>query len=152
MPLEKFLLKQKATHFLVIKNDSIVFEYKDKKISSYEPSPSFSIAKIFVSGAIGVALKEGYIKSVNELVKNYLPELNYHKHFETLTINHLLNQTSGLKSTVSNISDANYGKVEKITANNRFDDMAADVLCRNICALRGSTKCCYPPQYLNTFF
>ncbi len=114
LPLEKFLLKQKANHFLVIKNDSVVFEYKNKKISSYEPSPSFSIAKIFVSGAIGVALKEGYIKSVNELVKNYLPELNYHKNFESLTINHLLNQTSGIKSTVSNISDANYGKVEKV--------------------------------------
>ncbi|HWZ21516.1 MAG TPA: hypothetical protein VNW06_02615, partial [Cytophagaceae bacterium] len=51
LPLEKFLEKQKAKHFLVIKNDSVVFEYTDKKITSYEPSPSFSVAKTFVSAS-----------------------------------------------------------------------------------------------------
>ena len=127
LPLEKFLEKQKAYHFLVIKNDSIVFEYNDKKFTHYEPSSSFSLAKIFVSGSLGVAIKEGYVRSINDLVKNYIPELSYHKNFDYLTINHLLNQTSGLKSKVDNISDANYGKVEKVLKELHFKAKPGEV-------------------------
>jgi CubicO group peptidase (beta-lactamase class C family) len=112
-PLEQFLKEHEANHFLVIKNDSIVFEYTDEKITRYEPSPSFSISKSFVSATFGVALKEGYIGSPNDLVKDYIPELNYHKNFDYLTINHLLNQTSGIKMEVDNISECYYGKIEK---------------------------------------
>lgn len=120
LPLNDFLKKQKAKHFLVIKNDSIVFEYLDPKFSSTEPMPSFSLAKVFVSCAMGIAIKEGKVGSVNDLVKAYLPELNYHENFDFLTINHLLNQTSGIASKVDNISDANYGKVEKVLTELHF--------------------------------
>ena len=114
LSLENFLEKQKAKQFLVIKNDSIIFEYTDKKIIACEPSPSFSVAKTFVSAALGIAIKEGRIKSVNDLAKDYIPELNYHENFNSLTINHLLNQTSGLKMEVDDISHAYYGKLEKV--------------------------------------
>jgi len=114
LPLGDFLKEHSAYHFLVIKNDSIVFEYSDAKMKEYKPSPGFSISKTFVSATLGVALKEGYVKSINDLAKDYLPELNYHPYFECLTINHLLNQMSGLKSEVDGISDAYYGKVDKV--------------------------------------
>lgn len=120
LSLEEFLKERETNHFLVIKNDSIVFEYNNPKITSYEPSPVFSIAKTFVSSTVGVALKEGYIHSINDLAKDYLPELNYHKNFDYLTINHLLNQTSGLKMEVDNISDAYYGKLEKVLTGLHF--------------------------------
>ncbi|MCB6575038.1 hypothetical protein LI165_13500, partial [Phascolarctobacterium faecium] len=67
-----------------------------------------------VSASLGIAIKEQRIRSTNDLVKEYIPELNYHENFNFLTINHLLNQKSGLTSRVDNISDANYGKVEKV--------------------------------------
>lgn len=120
--LEKFLIENKAKHFLVIKNDSIVFEYINKKSKDDDqPYPSFSIAKTFVSASLGVAIKEGYIGSVNDLAKKYLPELNYHKNFDSLTINHLLNQYSGLRSELNGISNANYGKIEKILKQLHFN-------------------------------
>lgn len=119
-PLEDFLKNQKANHCLVIKNDTIVFEYHDQRIKKYEPSPAFSMAKTLVSATLGVAIKERYVRSVNERVKDYLPELDYHPYFETLTINHLLNQTSGLKFEVNNISDAYYGKLEKVLTGLHF--------------------------------
>jgi CubicO group peptidase (beta-lactamase class C family) len=58
----------------VIKNDSLVFEkywdgYND---SSY--SGSFSVAKTITAMLIGVALKEGKIKSLHDKVGDYLPE------------------------------------------------------------------------------
>ncbi len=112
--LETFLKAQKASHFLVIKNDTVVFDYTDPSIDTYEPYPTFSIAKSFVSAALGVAIKEGYISASTDLAKKYLPELNYHKNFDELTINHLLNQSSGLRSEIDGITNAYYGKIEKV--------------------------------------
>lgn len=114
VPLEEFLQKQKCHHFLVIKNDSIVFEYHNPKIETYQPSPVFSISKTMVSASLGVAISKGYIESTNELVKKYIPELNHDKRFDLLTINHLLNHESGIKETVNNLARANYGRIEKI--------------------------------------
>jgi CubicO group peptidase (beta-lactamase class C family) len=59
---------------LAIKNDSIVYErywhgYDPKSISG-----SFSVAKSITSLLIGIALKEGKIKSLQEPIGNYLPE------------------------------------------------------------------------------
>lgn len=119
--LEDFLKAQKAKHFLVIREDSILFEYTNPKIKKYEPVPAFSIAKTLVSATVGVAMKEGYIHSLDDLVKSYIPELNYHKNFETLTINHLLNQTSGLRMEVDNIAFAYYGSIEHMLKMLHFD-------------------------------
>jgi CubicO group peptidase (beta-lactamase class C family) len=114
LPLDQFLQNQKAKYFIVIKDDSIVYEYTDSKIKKYNPVPSFSISKTFVSACLGIAMKQGYIGSINDRVKDYLPELNYHKNFDSLTINHLLNQKSGLKMKVPNVAHAYYGKVENV--------------------------------------
>jgi CubicO group peptidase (beta-lactamase class C family) len=115
LPLEKFLEQQQCYHFLVIKDDSIVFEYNNKKLKGYhQPYPIFSITKSIVSASLGVAIKQGYIKSTNDLVKEYLPELNHDKNFDLLTLNHLLNHESGIDETVNNLARTNYGRIEKI--------------------------------------
>lgn len=128
LPLDQFLKKQQCYHFLVIKNDSIVFEYNDKKLKSYQPSPIFSIAKSFLSASIGIAITQGHIGSINDLVKDYLPELNYHKNFDQLTINHLLNQESGIKENVNHLSHTNYGKIEKVLSKIEFNDAPGEKL------------------------
>jgi hypothetical protein len=120
-PLNTFLKEHKAIHFIVLQNDTILHEYCDPKQKEYVPSPSFSLAKNFVSACVGKALEQGYIGSVNDLVKSYIPELNYHPYFNELTINHLLNQKSGLRFEVDVISHANYGKIENIIPMLHFD-------------------------------
>jgi CubicO group peptidase (beta-lactamase class C family) len=87
--------KYESVAFLVIKNDSILFEkywdgYTDSSLSN-----TFSVAKSFIGLLIGAAIQDGYIKSTNDPVANYLPE------FATagkkkITIHHLLQMTSGL--------------------------------------------------------
>ncbi|MGE5106245.1 MAG: serine hydrolase, partial [Sphingobacteriales bacterium] len=76
MPLElnNLLSGINSIAVVVIKNDSLLFEkywgdYSDSSLSS-----SFSVAKSITSLLIGVALKEGKIKSLDEPVGNYLPE------------------------------------------------------------------------------
>jgi CubicO group peptidase (beta-lactamase class C family) len=56
------------------------------------------VAKSFGSALIGKALQEGYIKSVNDPITTYLPELTERdSRFNEITIRHLLLMASGLE-------------------------------------------------------
>ena len=54
--------------FMVIKNDSIVFEEYWYGYFEDSASNSFSMAKSWVSTLVGIAIKEGGIKNVNQKV------------------------------------------------------------------------------------
>jgi CubicO group peptidase (beta-lactamase class C family) len=58
-----------------------------------------SISKSFTSACIGIAVKQGFIKSIDEPIFAYFPE--YAKYFDPakrkITIRHLLTMTSGLE-------------------------------------------------------
>jgi CubicO group peptidase (beta-lactamase class C family) len=56
----------------------------------------FSAAKSFGSALIGIAIDEGYIKSVNDPITHYLPELRG-KGLDAITIRHLLTMSSGIQ-------------------------------------------------------
>ncbi|HEY4649893.1 MAG TPA: serine hydrolase [Pontibacter sp.] len=81
--------------FLVIQNDSIVYEqywdgYSDKSLSN-----SFSMAKSIVSILVGAALRDGYIKSIDQPVAEFLPSFKEGGK-QRITIKHLLMMSSGL--------------------------------------------------------
>jgi len=72
--LNSLLEKLSTVGLLMVKNDSIVMEkywdgYNDSSLSG-----SFSMAKSITSILIGVAIKEGLIKSVEQPVGDFLPE------------------------------------------------------------------------------
>jgi CubicO group peptidase (beta-lactamase class C family) len=59
---------------------------------------SFSMAKSFASALVGIAIDEGHIKSVDEPITNYIPELlEKDERFKSITIRHLLTMSSGIK-------------------------------------------------------
>lgn len=96
VPFEKYLENNKTVAFLIIKNDTIQYE---KYFNGYEKEsivPSFSMAKSVTSILIGCAIDEGLIKSVDEPITNYIPELKKNG-FEKVSIKHLLQMTSGIK-------------------------------------------------------
>lgn len=95
VPFDEFLEETKSVAFLIIKNDSIQYEkyfngYDDESIVA-----SFSMAKSVTSILIGCAIEDGFIKSENESIVNYIPELK-DKGLEKVTIKHLLQMTSGI--------------------------------------------------------
>lgn len=96
MKFEDFLMKNKTVSFLIIRNDTILYENYFNGYSKTEVVPSFSVAKSFTSALIGAAIDDGYIKSVDESIVNYIPELKKNG-FEDVTIKHVLQMTSGLK-------------------------------------------------------
>lgn len=106
-----------TTAFLVIRNDSIVYEnyfegYKRDSISNI-----FSVSKSVTSLLLGIAIDEGKIDHVEDNITKYIPELSEaNPTFNDLTLEHLLNMRSGLKfeetysSPFDEVSKLYYGK------------------------------------------
>lgn len=97
---EALALEQKklSCGVLLIRNDSIIYEYYQGKIRREDVSTVFSISKSLTSLLCGIAVDEGYIKSIHDPVTDYVPELrDADPHFARLTIEHLLDMRAGLK-------------------------------------------------------
>jgi len=72
---EQINLDNQTAAFLVIKNDSLFFEKYYDGYSQDSKSNAFSMAKSYVSALLGKAIMDGYIKSLDQAVKDFIPEL-----------------------------------------------------------------------------
>ena len=109
MPLDTFAPTHKIRSMLVIQNDSVKYAYYGKNFNEHDLHSSYSIAKSFTSALIGIAIDEGYIKSEKEAVIKYIPELSKVPYADQLTIEHLLNHTSGIKYSLTMDATIYYG-------------------------------------------
>ena len=114
--LDTSLIGTKTNVFLVIKNDSIIYQHLSEGNTLAVRQPSFSMAKSFVGTLVGMSVDRGEIKSTDELVIDYLPELAKNdKRFKRLTIQHMLDMRSGFDfkersfSPFSQITRSYYG-------------------------------------------
>ena len=84
--------------YLIIKNDSLWYEkyYDGYNEKSY--SNSFSIAKSIVTGILGKAIDEGYIKDLDQRVGDFIPEYK-NGLAAKLTVGDLSSMSSGMKWT-----------------------------------------------------
>ena len=83
---------------IVIQNDTILFEHYSGGWNKDSQSCIFSVTKTITSMLCGIALKDGYIKSLSDPVTDYIPELkDADPTFAKLKIEHLLDMTAGLK-------------------------------------------------------
>ena len=94
--IDKFLQDTNTTAFIVIKDDSILYERYFNGYNRDSINTSFSTAKSFVSALIGIAIDEGYIKNVDQPITDYIPELRG-KGFDKVTIKNLLSMSSSIK-------------------------------------------------------
>lgn len=101
--LSSFLKEKNSVSFLIIRNDSILYEQYFNGYDSSGIVPSFSVSKSIVSALVGIAVGEGFIKSVNQPIIDFFPELDK-KMFGKITIEHLLNMRSGIKYDESYIN------------------------------------------------
>jgi CubicO group peptidase (beta-lactamase class C family) len=63
----------KTIAYVIIKNDSIWFENYYDGFNENSQTNSFSMAKSYVSGLMGKAIEQGYIKSLDQPVSDFLP-------------------------------------------------------------------------------
>ena len=100
---DQYLETNNTVAFIIIKNDSIQYE---KYFDGYDQESvvaSFSMAKSVTSMLIGCAIQDGYIKSVDEPVTNYIPEFK-NEEISKVTIKNLLQMTSGIKFNESYVN------------------------------------------------
>ena len=94
---EKFLERTQTTAFLVLQNDTIIYEKYSNGFNQNSTFTSFSVAKSFVSTLIGIAISEGYIKSTEDKITTYIPELiKKDPRFSEIAIKDLISMSSGL--------------------------------------------------------
>lgn len=91
----KYFDQFKTVAYLVIKDTAILSETYWDGYGQNSISNSFSMAKSIVSLLVGCAVQDGFIKSIDEPIGNYLPEFKEGDKGK-VTIKHLLTMSSGL--------------------------------------------------------
>lgn len=94
--LDQFLTEQKTLAFLILRDDTIIYEKYFKGYGKNSVIPSFSVSKSFISALIGIAILEGTIHDIHQPVTDYLPEMK-DPGFHKVTLEELLTMRSGIK-------------------------------------------------------
>ena len=78
IPATKKLIKlhksQGTVAYVIIKNDSLIYEAYYDNYSENSKSNSFSMAKSYVCGLLGKAIMEGYIENLEQPVSDFFPQ------------------------------------------------------------------------------
>lgn len=93
---EKFLDSSFTQGLLVIQDDKIVYENYWRGQTQSTRHISWSVAKSVVSALFGIAMAEGHIKSIDQKVEEYLPELKG-SGYEGVKIKDVLEMSTGVK-------------------------------------------------------
>lgn len=94
---EAFLTNSHTQAFLVIQDGRIVYQGYFNGSHPDTIVTSFSVAKSFTSALVGIAIGEGAIRSVDDPVTDYLPELALRDaRFEQISVRDLLRMASGM--------------------------------------------------------
>jgi CubicO group peptidase (beta-lactamase class C family) len=122
LTLDDFLAHQRVTGLLVIKDGAILFERYQYDRKPADRFISHSMAKSIVSLGVGIALAEGKIASLDDLVSKYVPKLAGSAYGET-TIRNVLRMSSGVQ--FSEAYDGNDDLTRFVIARNRDGSIAA---------------------------
>jgi len=96
MTVDEYFVQQNVAGLLVIKDGNIVFERYGLGNTRDSRWTSFSVAKSVVSMLVGAAIRDGYIRSVDEMVTDYLPRLKGSS-YDQSTIRSILQMSSGVQ-------------------------------------------------------
>jgi CubicO group peptidase (beta-lactamase class C family) len=96
MDMDAFFAKQHLAGALILHKGKIRYERYGIGLSPQKRWTSFSVAKSLTSSLVGIALKEGYIKSLDDSVSDYIEGLKGSA-YDAVTIEQLLTMTSGVE-------------------------------------------------------
>lgn len=91
-----YMRQENTAGLLVLQNGAIRLERYALGYGSEGRWTSFSVAKSVTSTLVGAAIKDGYIRSIDDPVVRYLPDLK-NSAYEDVSIRQLLTMTSGVR-------------------------------------------------------
>ena len=95
------LLRTTGTHaFIVVRDNQVLSEDYFNGFARDSLCTAWSLSKSVTSALVGIAIAEGYIKSLDDPIVNYLPELK-EQGFGAITIRNLLTMGSGIQYRIN---------------------------------------------------
>ena len=94
---------------VVIRNDTVLYSHYANENRNHL-HPSYSVTKSFTSALVGFAVQDGLIKSVDDLIADYLSGICKDERYQRVKIKHLLNHTSGIEHPLTVDGLLYYGK------------------------------------------
>jgi CubicO group peptidase (beta-lactamase class C family) len=94
--LNDFITEQKVAGLLILQDGKIRLERYALGHRQSNRWSSLSVAKSVTSTLVGAAIKDGYIKSVDDYVTDYIPDLKGSA-YDSVKIRHLLTMTTGIR-------------------------------------------------------
>jgi CubicO group peptidase (beta-lactamase class C family) len=94
--VDAYMKDQRTAGLVIIQDGKIRLEKYGLGFSGDGRWTSFSVAKSLTSTLVGAAIKDGYIKSIDDKVSDYIPDLKGSV-YDNVTIKQLLTMTSGVK-------------------------------------------------------
>jgi len=94
--LETFMQDARISGILALKDGEVVLERYAFGRKPEDRWTSFSVAKSVTALLVGAAIQDGYIKSIDDPVTTYIPDLKG-SGYEGVSVRHLISMTSGVK-------------------------------------------------------
>jgi hypothetical protein len=94
--VSEFLDRTSTTALLVLRGNTITYENYFQETKAEDHRISWSVAKSFISAMFGIAVDEGAIKSIEDTVTDYVPQL-VGTGYEGVRIKDVLQMSSGVK-------------------------------------------------------
>lgn len=116
---EDYMQRERIAGLLVLHQGKIVLEKYNLGQKPVDRWISFSVAKSVTSTLLGAAIKDGKIKSVDDLVTQYIPELKGSA-YEGVTLRQVLAMRSGTNWNEDYVDpDSDVGRLAASMANNK---------------------------------
>jgi CubicO group peptidase (beta-lactamase class C family) len=96
MDIDAYVARQRNAGVIVVKDGQIRLERYALGFSGGGRWTSFSVAKSFTSTLVGAAIRDGYIKSLEDKVTTYIPDLRGSA-YDDVSVRQLLTMTSGVR-------------------------------------------------------
>jgi CubicO group peptidase (beta-lactamase class C family) len=94
--IDDYMTAQRNAGLIILQDGKIRFEKYALGYGAEGRWTSFSVAKSLTSTLVGAAIKDGYIKSLEDKVTVYIPDLKGSA-YDDVTVRQLLTMTSGVK-------------------------------------------------------
>ena len=94
--IDAYMAGQRSAALLVVQDGKLRLERYGLGFDAAGRWTSFSVAKSFTSTLVGAAVKDGFIKSLDDKVSLYIPDLKGSA-YDDVSVRQLLSMTSGVK-------------------------------------------------------
>ncbi|MES3001943.1 MAG: serine hydrolase [Pseudomonadota bacterium] len=96
LDVDTYMAGQRSAALLIVQDGKLRLERYGLGFDATGRWTSFSVAKSFTSTLVGAALRDGFIKSMDDKVSAYIPEMKGSA-YDDVSVRQLLTMTSGVK-------------------------------------------------------